>query len=70
VSIEVISTLRAQQQAAALDRTHSRAFAGFIDDLLVGPHDTDPSRDVCGELYALLDALPPDRAARRRGPRR
>jgi hypothetical protein len=113
VSIEVISTLRAQQQVAALDRTHSQAFAGFVDDLarngcaapgyrlsgpvplsrlcvkhlrgalrvvvafesprracvlLVGPHDADPSRDVYGELYALLDALPPDGAGRAKPP--
>jgi hypothetical protein len=33
VSIEVISTPRAQQQIAALDRTHARAFDAFIDDL-------------------------------------
>lgn len=109
----MISTFRAQQQIASLDRTNSRAFAGFIDDLarngcaalayrlsgpsplsrlcvkhlrgalrvvvafesphracilLLGPHDTDPSRDVYGELYALLDALQPDGAGRTKPP--
>jgi hypothetical protein len=114
VSIEVISTLRVQQQIAALDRTHSRAFVGFLDDLartgcaalayrlsgpvplsrlcvkhlrgtlrvvvafetprracilLVGPHDSkDPGRDVYGELYALLDAAPPDGTGRAKPP--
>jgi hypothetical protein len=114
VSIEVISTLRAQQQIAALDRMHSRAIGGFLDDLarngcaalayrltgptpldrlcvkhlrgtlrvvvgfetprracilLVGRHDDiDPSRDVYGELYALLDATPPNGTGRAKPP--
>jgi len=33
VPVEVVTTRRAQQQAAALDRTHARAFAAFLDDL-------------------------------------
>jgi hypothetical protein len=33
VSVEVIATRRAQQQIEALDRTHARAFAAFLDDL-------------------------------------
>jgi hypothetical protein len=33
VSVEVVATRRAQQQITALDRTHERAFAGFLDDL-------------------------------------
>lgn len=37
--------------------------------LLVGPHDdTDPNRDVYVELYELLDAVPPDGAARCKPP--
>ena len=33
VSVEVIATRRAQQQIAALDRAHTRAFTAFLDDL-------------------------------------
>jgi hypothetical protein len=33
VPVEVTATRRAQQQIAALDRTHTRAFATFLDDL-------------------------------------
>ena len=33
VPVEVTATRRAQQQIAALDRTHTRAFAAFLDDL-------------------------------------
>ena len=33
MSVEVVATRRAQQQITALDRTHERAFAGFLDDL-------------------------------------
>jgi hypothetical protein len=33
VSIEVIATPRANQQIAGLDRTHSRLFSDFLDDL-------------------------------------
>jgi hypothetical protein len=33
VTIEVIATRRTEQQIAALDRTHMRAFTAFLDDL-------------------------------------
>jgi hypothetical protein len=33
VPVEVIATRRAQQQIAALDRTRTRTFAAFLDDL-------------------------------------
>jgi len=33
VSVGVIATRRAQQQIAALDRTHAQAFATFLNDL-------------------------------------
>ena len=33
VPVEVTATRRAQQQIAALDRTHTRAFAAFLDGL-------------------------------------
>jgi hypothetical protein len=33
VPVEVVATRRAHQQIAALDRTHARAFAAFLDDL-------------------------------------
>ena len=33
MTIEVSATRRAQQQIAALDRTHTREFAAFLDDL-------------------------------------
>jgi hypothetical protein len=33
VPIEVTATRRAQQQIAALDRTHTKAFTAFLDDL-------------------------------------
>ena len=113
MSLEVTSTLRAQQQIAALDRTHARAFGAFLDDLarngcaaltyrlsgptplsrlcvkhlrgalrvvvafesprracilLIGPHDTDPGRDVYAELYALLGTALPDGAGRSKPP--
>jgi hypothetical protein len=35
VSVEVVATRRAQQQVEALDRTNTRASAGFLDDLSI-----------------------------------
>ena len=53
VSIEVISTLRAQQQIAALDRIHSRAWDAFLDDL---------ARNGCAALaYRLSGSTSLDR---------
>jgi hypothetical protein len=45
VSIEVLSTPRAQQQIAALDRTHAKALDSFIDGL---------AREGCGALAYRL----------------
>lgn len=48
--VEVIATRRAQQQIAALDRTHTRAFDAFLDDL---------SRNGCVALaYRLTGPVP------------
>jgi hypothetical protein len=33
VPVEVVATRRAQQQVEALDRTNTRAFTAFLDDL-------------------------------------
>ena len=33
--VEVVATLRAQQQVEALDRINTRAFAAFLDDLSI-----------------------------------
>jgi len=50
VSVEVIATRRAQQQIAALDRAHTRAFGAFLDDL---------ARNGCAALaYRLTGDVP------------
>lgn len=47
---EVISTRRAQQQAGDLDRTHTRVFTAFVDDL---------ARNGCAALeYRLTGPVP------------
>jgi hypothetical protein len=50
VPIEVISTPRAYQQIAALDRTHAKAFDTFVDEL---------SRKGCGALAYRLSGPTP-----------
>jgi hypothetical protein len=53
VPIEVIATRRAQQQIAALDRTYTRTFAAFLDDL---------SLNGCAALaYRLTGPVPVSR---------
>lgn len=50
---EVIATRRAQQQAGHLDRTHTRTFAAFVDDL---------ARNGCAALgYRLTGPVPVSR---------
>ncbi len=50
VPTEVIATRRAQQQIAALDRAHTRAFIAFLDDL---------SLNGCAALaYRLTGSVP------------
>jgi hypothetical protein len=69
MSIEVVSTRRARQQADELDRLVAFESPRRACILLVGPHDgTDPNRDVYAERYGLLGAAPPEESGRGKPP--